>query len=227
MLSIHAIDRFLGSRDYDRLLRDLGQNGLVMPLPLRVQLAESPVGAKGLGLRRLVELTFGPTGLSAQLIASLIRSQSPEGAALDAADRPSCLLTAALAAGLGRVLRDHGGRHGGRDGGGLAEVRLAYDRALVCLAAMQREDALFAGPQDRALHDRLLTSAFIAYLLIDAPGFAAVCRGHELLSVLEDHLEVSGPDAQQLTNMARLGRLVPAEAAEAEIAQDPQLMIAV
>lgn len=221
MLSIHAIDRTLESKDYDRLLRDLGRNGLVMPLPLRVQLAESPVGAKGLGLRRLVELTFGPTALSKQLIAGLIRAQSPTGAALDAAGRPSCLLTAALAAGLGRVLRDHGGRNIEI----YDEVRAAYDRALACLASMQQADGLFAGPQDRDPRDRQLTSAFIAYLLLDSPGFASTCRGHALLSVLEDGLEASSADVQQLVHMARLTRMVPAEQSIAKITPQPQMLL--
>lgn len=206
MLSIHTIDRCLDTNDYDRLLRDLDRNGLVMPLPLRVQLAESPVGAKGLGLRRLIELTYGPTALSRQLIDSLIRAQSPMGAALDAADRPSCLLTAALAAGLGRVLRDHQGRYGEY----LGEVHTAYSRALACLANMQDGDGLFAGPQDRDKQDRLLTSAFIAYLLLDAPDFAGTCRGHALLSVLEEHLDTCSSDTQALIQMARLARSTPA-----------------
>ena len=222
MLSIHTIDRTLESKDYDRLLRDLTRNGLVMPLPLRVQLAESPVGAKGLGLRRLVELTYGPTALSKQLVESLLRAQSAEGAALDAADRPSCLLTAALAAGLGRVLRDHrGGCDGEND-----EIRVAYGRALACLASMQAGDGLFTGPQDRDLRDRLLTSSFVAYLMIDSPDFAGVCRGHQLLSALEDHLEDAGPDTQQLIEMARLARLAPIGAVPDKAPQRPQLQAA-
>ncbi|MGB0768490.1 MAG: hypothetical protein ACPGYV_12365 [Phycisphaeraceae bacterium] len=207
MLSIHAIDRALEAKAFDRLLSDLGRNGLVMPLPLRVQLAESAAGARGLGLRRLIELTYGPTALTRQVIASLIRAQSPTGAVLDAAGRPSCLLTAAFASGLGRALRDHGDRLGVD----LTEVQPAYDRALGCLASMQAPDSLFAGPEDRALRDRLLTSAFIAYLLMDSPGFASVCRGHTLLTSLENQLEQAGPDAEQLIDMARLTRLVPAE----------------
>lgn len=213
MLSISAIDRALERRDYDRLLRDLGRNGLVMPLPLRVQLSESAVGARGLGLRRLVELTYGPTTLTTQIINALLKAQCPDGAIADAAGRPSSLLTACFAAGLGRVLRDHAGRLGDRH----AEIENAYDRALAALAAIQHQDGLFAGPQDRALRDRLLTSAFIAYLLIDAPGFAAVCQGHALLTALEDHLEDCGPATADLVNMARLTRLMPA----------PQTMMAV
>lgn len=223
MLSIHAIDRALEAKEYDRLLSDLGRNGLVMPLPLRVQLAESAAGAKGLGLRRLIELTYGPTAQTRQLIQSLIRAQSPIGAALDAAGRPSCLLTAAFAAGLGRALRDHGDRLGGDR----AEIQAAYDRALVCLASMQCDDGLFASPQDRDLQDRLLTSAFIAYLMLDAPGFASACHGHALLSALEDQMEVAGADTEQLINMARLTRLVPASTSrEAAKPQEPQLLSA-
>lgn len=218
MLSIHTIDRALQSKDYDRLLRDLGRNGLVMPLPLRVQLAESAAGARGLGLRRLIELTYGPTALTRQLIRSLIDAQSPLGAAVDAAGRPSCLLTAALAAGLGRALRDHADRLGEDQ----AEIEAAYNRALAALASMQREDALFAGPQDRTSRDRLLTSAFVAYLLIDAPGFAAACHGHALLSALEDQADHADPAAEQLINMARLTRLLPAPAAGRPESEQPE-----
>jgi len=211
MLSIRTIDRALQSKDYDRLLSDLARNGLVLPLPLRVQLAESPAGARGLGLRRLVELTYGPTALTRDLVRRLIACQSPGGAVMDAAGRVRCLLTASLAAGLGRALRDHDDR--------LGELRQtiqpAYQLALDALAQMQRTDALFAGPQDQDPHDRLLTSAFIAYLLLDTPGFASACRGHELLSKLEDRLDDCRPQTAQLIDMARLSRLAPAETATA------------
>ena len=212
MLSISTIDRALEQRDYDRLLRDLGRNGLVMPLPLRVQLAESAVGACGLGLRRLIELTYGPTALTRQLIDKLIRAQASSGiktgAIPDAAGRPSCLLTACFAAGLGRVLRDHADRLGDQR----VEIESAYGRAVAALSTMQGPDGLFTGPQDRHDRDRLLTSAFIAYLLIDAPAFAERCRGHALLSALEDRHGECGPATAELIDMARLTRLLPAGA---------------
>ena len=123
-----------------------------------------------------------------------------------------------MAAGLGRVLRDH---RAGTDID-LAEIRFAYDRALGALASMQAGDALFGGLQDRDLSDRLLTSAFVAYLLIDSPDFAGLCRGHELLSVLEDHLEHAGHDTEQLISMARLARLAPVEPVSMKVALQPQ-----
>ncbi len=226
MLSISTIDRALEQRDYDRLLRDLGRNGLVMPLPLRVQLAESAVGACGLGLRRLVELTYGPTALTRQLIDKLIRVHASSGiptgsshsAIPDAAGRPSCLLTACFAAGLGRVLRDHADRLGDQR----VEIESAYDGAVSALSAMQGAEGLFAGPQDRHERDRLLTSAFIAYLLIDAPGFAERCRGHALLSALEDHHGECGPATAELIDMARLTRLLPVAATPVTVQQAKQ-----
>jgi|GEM_PF-1429737 len=221
MLSIQTIDRALEAKDFDRLLQDLGRNGLVMPLPLRVQLAESAAGARGLALRRVVELTYGPTALSRSMVASLLRAQSDQGpvqgAVLDAAGRPSCLLTAAFASGLGRTLRDHGDRLGEDS----APIASAYERALAALSAMQRDDGLFAGHQDYGLRDRLLTSAFIAYLLLDVPDFAEVCRGHALLSALEDHLDDCDPHAEQLINMSRLARLVKTSVPARAIAPVP------
>lgn len=215
MLSIRTIDKAVQARDHERLLRDLAQNGMVMPLPLRVQLAESSAGARGLALRRLVELTFGPTQLMHELIRGLLRSQTPSGAVADAAGRPSCLLTAAFAAGLGRAIRDHGSRLGELKD----RIDAAYRAALTALAAMQGHDALFVAAGDRDPQDKLRTSAFIAYLLIDAPDFAQTCRGHELLSALEDRLEHAAPDSEQLISMARLSRLAasPAQPPASEV----------
>lgn len=208
MLSISNIDRTLQSRNYDRLLQDLARNGLVMPLPLRIQLAESAAGARGLGLRRLIELTYGPTAQTFELMRKLMAAQSPSGAVLDGAGRASCLLTAAFAAGLGRALRDHVGRLWPDE----AEIQLAYGRAIQSLASMQGADALFVGCQDRHPQDAVLTSAFIAYLLMDSPGFAEACHGHALLSALEDSLDDCSADAEQLIGMARLARLTPVAA---------------
>lgn len=206
MLSIQTIDRTLETRDYDRLLRDLGRNGLVMPLPLRSQLAQGPVGATALGLRRLIELTYCPTHLTRDLAHRLLAEQGPEGGWRDGEDRVSPLLTAAAAAALGRSLRDHGDMLGDQ----LTAIQRGYANALTALSHLQSADALFAVGTDRTREDRLLTSAFIAYLLVDDPAFAAVCRGHELLSELEEALDRADRTTAELIGMARLARLTPA-----------------
>lgn len=208
MLSIQTIDRTLETGDHDRLLRDLGRNGLVLPLPLRSQLAQTRAGAVALGLRRVIELTYNPTHLTRHLVELLLADQAPCGGWRDADGQASVLLTAAAAAALGRCLRDHDGMLGQQ----AEPIQRAYAQALTALSDLQQPDAGFAGPSDRTREDRLLTTAFIAYLLVDDPAFAAVCRGHELLSLLEDALDRADRPTAELIEMARLARLAPTPA---------------
>ncbi|MEM1355946.1 MAG: hypothetical protein AAGC44_09570 [Planctomycetota bacterium] len=208
MLSIQTIDRTLEAGDHDRLLRDLGRNGLVLPLPLRSQLAQNRAGAVALGLRRIIELTYRPTFLTRQLLGELLSDQAPDGSWLDAEDQPSAVITAAAVAALGRCLRDHQGLHNEQS----LAIQGAYKQGLSALSLLQRSDASFAGSWDRTREDRLLTTSFIAYLLVDDPDFASSCRGHELLSLLENELDRAERTTAELIEMARLARLVPAPA---------------
>lgn len=211
MLSIQTIDRTLETGDHDRLLRDLGRNGLVLPLPLRAQLAQSRVGAVALGLRRVIELTYNPTHLTRLLIDQLLADQDPTGCWRDADGKASALLTATAAAALGRCLRDHDGMLGEQ----APAIQRGYANALTALSTLQQHDAGFVGPTDRTREDRHLTTAFIAYLLVDDPAFAATCRGHELLSMLEDALDHADRPTAELIEMARLARLAPVPASNA------------
>jgi len=80
MLSTNLIERAFVSRDHDRLLRDLAANGMVMPLPLRVKLGAGAVAPVALALRRLAELTYGPTPLRRAMLRRLLEAQRPDGA---------------------------------------------------------------------------------------------------------------------------------------------------
>lgn len=200
MLSIQLIDKTLQQGDHDRLLRELCRNGLVMPLALRVRLGGSATGAAALGLRRLVELTYGPTALSRELTGQLIAAVVPGAGVMDDAGAPCPVLTAAAAAGLGRLIRDHGPLLGDDH----APAQQAHRHAIDALARMQQEDGLFAGPADRSDADRLLVSAFIAYLLLDDHAFAARCRRHTLLTALEEGRDHAQPAAAELIEMARM-----------------------
>ena len=220
MLSIQFIEKVFQAQDYDRLLRELCRNGLVMPLSLRVRFSGSPMGAAALGLRRLVELTYGPTEFSLELSVGLIDAVQPGLGVLDSEGHACPVLTAAVAAGLGRMVRDHGpllemseGRSGGRSGGlfgavaeggirGAAEQ--ACHQAIEALAQMQSGDGLFAGWADRSPADRLLASAFIAYLLLDDPAFSARCSRHALLTALEEARDHASRPAAELIDMARM-----------------------
>lgn len=210
MLSIQLIDKTLQQGDHDRLLRELCRNGLVMPLALRVRLGGSATGAAALGLRRLVELTYGPTALSRELAGQLIAAVVPGAGVTDDAGSPCPVLTAAAAAGLGRLIRDHGPRLGDDH----TTAQQAHQHAIDALARMQHEDGLFAGLADRSNSDRLLVSAFIAYLLLDDHAFAARCRRHALLTALEEQRDHAEPATAELIEMARMtGPAAPAHTA--------------
>ena len=212
MLSIQLIDKTLQTGDHDRLLRELARNGLVMPLPLRVRLGGSPTGATAMGLRRLVELTYGPTALGRELCEHLISAIVPGAGVLDDQGQPCPVLTAAAAAGLGRLLRDHGHLMGEDHTMAQDAHRLAID----ALARMQAGDGLFAGPVDRTAEDRLLVSAFIAYLLLDDHAFAARCQRHPLLTALEEQRDHAQPAAAELIEMARMSGPVPIATANSQ-----------
>jgi len=212
MLSIQLIDKTLQGGDHDRLLRELGRNGLVLPLPLRVRLGGSAAGATAMGLRRLVELTYGPTALGRELSSRLIAAVVPGAGVLDDQGQPCPVLTAAAAAGLGRLLRDHGHLLGEDH----APTQEAHRLAIDALAQMQAADGLFACPVDRSAEDRLLGSAFIAYLLLDDHAFAARCQRHALLTALEEQRDYAQPAAAELIEMARMSGPVVATAPAAQ-----------
>lgn len=167
MLSVNLIERTLETGDFDRLLRDLSDNGTPLPLPLRVRLGAGSTAGIGLALRRLVELTYGPTELSRRLLDRLVSAQRPDGAfAIDHADDPEAdpLTTAVAVAALERVATDHAAARTD-----LLDDALARGQA--ALFAMQGGDGLFTAPSDRSIADRSMTTAFIVFLLGNCPAF--------------------------------------------------------
>lgn len=181
MLSVSLIERALDTRDYDRLLRDLADNGLPLPLTLRLSLGQNPTAPLALALRRLVELTYGPTDLSRRLVDRLLADQRPDGtfpseteidkAAVseEGTSGGDALVTAVALAALGRVAADHPAVAG-------PEVRSALERGYAALAELQDCDGLYSAPADRSLADRALTTAFIVSLLGTDPAFRGAVR---------------------------------------------------
>lgn len=185
MLSVSLIERTLETRDYDRMLRDLADNGMTLPLSLRLRLGTHPAAPIALALRRLVELTYGPTTLSRQLVDRLLRDQRPDGSFAADAGEPSegagdPLVTAAVLAGLSRVAADHPATVG-------EALQDSLDRGYAALAELQDCDGLFSAAADRSLADRALTSAFIVSLLGADPRFRAAVRLSELHQWFEQH----------------------------------------
>ncbi|MEO1235775.1 MAG: hypothetical protein AAFX76_03185 [Planctomycetota bacterium] len=196
MLSVSLIERTLDTRDYDRLLRGLDDNGLAMPLSLRLRLAEHPAGATGLGLRRLVELTYGPSALSRRLVRALLDDQCEDGTfSASVGDGRDPLLTACALAGLAAAADLT------PDDPQLAD---ALSRGVVALASLQDGDGLFTAPSDRSLGDRAATTAFILHLLAHHAAFRAAARLYDAHDWFERHGDRLDRSTRRLWDFARI-----------------------
>ncbi len=100
MISVPQIDRLFHTQRFDQLLDSLASNGLELCPRLRLRLAQHPTAAIALGLRRLVELTWGPNSLVREMTQALIDAQHHDGSY----DRDP-LTTATVAAALARVVQ--------------------------------------------------------------------------------------------------------------------------
>ena len=207
MLSVNLIQRFTQQREFDRLLQSLADNGMVMPLPLRVRLSDGPAAPIALGLRRLVELTYGPTHMSRDLADDLLALQNPDGSFSGAeAGVPDPLATAAALAAFTRVMREHPVEQARLDG--------PRHRALHALARMQADNGAvgFDCPADRTDAQRRLVAAFILFLLTSDSEFRSAVRFADLMSDFDDHADQLDEPTRQLWAMARLDHnTLPAE----------------
>src|SRR5689334_21136730 len=118
MLSVNLIQRHFQAQRLDSLLDALSANGLELPLPLRIRLGQVNASAVAMALRRVIELTYGPTGLSRDLANHLVKAQQPDGSY-----GQDPLATAAAAGALGRLIAEQPGAAGD-------DVRAARERAL-------------------------------------------------------------------------------------------------
>lgn len=176
MLSVTMLQRYFDATQFDRLVKGVASNGSPLPLPLVARLGY-PAAGTALALRRLVELTYGPTSLSRQMTSLLLALQRTGGAFAGGEERCP-LATAAAAAALGTILRDHGGDE---------RVESAYEQAIAALASMQDSNGLFGGAGDRSLQDRASTSAFVFSVLADDDRFRETVRLADLQRWFDTH----------------------------------------
>ena len=199
MLSVHLIDRLFRAGLYDQLLQGLSDNGMDLPLPLRVRLSQSTVSPLALGLRRVVELTYGPTPLCEQMVARLLEAQDESGSF-----QGDPLATALAAGALTRLIQEHECL-AGHDNGSVVDPNLpaARDRALAALAGMQDSDGLFAFRSDRTWQDRALVGAFICWQLGGDDAFRSAVRFADLLDWFEQHRDALEKQTHQVWRLAR------------------------
>lgn len=195
MISVNLIQRHFQAGHLDQLLDGLSLGGLNLPLPLRVRLSQNPACALALGLRRLVELSYGPTDPGREMMARLLGCQDADGSF-----GSDPLVTACAAAALGRVEAEHG-RWADEP------VAPARERALAALAAMQGDDGLFSYSDDRTGQQRALVNAFILFLLAYDGPFRSAVRLAEIMDWFEQHQDQLEPGTESYWLMARLDAL--------------------
>ncbi|QDU71320.1 hypothetical protein [Mucisphaera calidilacus] len=188
MLSLPQIQRHLLDRDYDQLLIDLVRNGTLLPMPLRLRLSQSPGGCLGLALRRVVELTHGPTHLGNTIFDGLLAECVTDH---DPIVLAACLSGIERARALGAVGPDQADA-----------LEQCANRLWFALAQRQQHTGLLGAEPDRTETDLALTSAFVVYLLAPVSSRAHHLDLSGLLTALEDRRPLDDRAAEELVQVA-------------------------
>ncbi len=198
MLSVHQIERQFRARHFESLLRGVAPIGIDWPLPLQIRLGSQPVAAMALALKRVIELTYGPTALSRELTQAIIDQQNADGSFGDSGIRGPLgdpLATAAVIAALSALAHEHASAPH-------PEAAVALERALAALANFQADDGLFHCPADRTDDDRALGSIFILTLLAGDDDFRQAVRLADLMNWCDEHAGNLDREAAKLWRMA-------------------------
>ncbi|MEQ9461744.1 MAG: hypothetical protein RIG82_12410 [Phycisphaeraceae bacterium] len=190
MLSLPQIQRHVLSSDTDQLLGDLARNGTLLPLPIRLQLSHSIEAGLGLALRRVAELTHGPTQLSRTIMERLLMSQQTlEGQEI--------VVLVAQMAGLARALS-----LGVVDADLETPVLQRLRELSFTLASLQASDGLLGTTTDCREADRVRSSAFAVYLLAPVRDEVSLVGIAALLTALEERRPLDDPGSEELVEVA-------------------------
>jgi hypothetical protein len=177
MLSLHLIERHYRQQRLEQLFDELLGEARAAGLPLKLRLLQSPATLVSLALRRLAELTFGPSDLSREMLDLLLAAQESDGS-FDHDPLATAAAAAAFAA-MDQQWHAH-----------LSQTAAAArERAVAALADMQADDSLFHHSADRATAQRQLVAAAILWLLAGDPLAAAVIRHSDLCTYFEERLD--------------------------------------
>lgn len=205
MLTLHVIDRHFWAHRYDALLEAIVLNGLEIPLPVRARLSQTPASAVALALRRVLDLTYGPTTLSREMVRFLLDQQAEDGSF-----NADPLATATVVAALVRWTQETGSTSAAIDGTtGSGVVGAAQQRAMDWLATHQDEDGLFRHADDRTQDDRAATAAYVLSILADDEAFRSAVRWADLLNWFEARFDELDESTHRLLSLARTGHLPP------------------
>lgn len=190
MISVNLIQRLFETRRHEQLLDAIAANGMELPLPLRARLAQTDIAPVALGLKRVTELTYGPTALTSTMTRYLLdRTQNSADYSRDP------LATAAVAA----ALADPGNGMQSADD----DAEQARYAAIAALAGMQADDGLFTSPDDRSEQDRALVAAFVLLLLAGDETFRLAVRTADLFNYFDEREDRLDRATERLWRMAR------------------------
>lgn len=161
MMSENRLAGLLHDANPDRVIDAVVRGGLPLSLTLRVRLAASPSACRALLLRRLTDISFGPTRLSRSLTKRLLEDQASDGGW-----EGDPLATACVVAALARVTDEHRAD---------AAPRRAMQRGVVWLAATAGRGSSFSRSAVAAS-----VGTLVLYLLDRVPEAWAVLRRSDL-----------------------------------------------
>ncbi|MCC7406625.1 MAG: hypothetical protein IT442_01040 [Phycisphaeraceae bacterium] len=158
MMSEHLILSQFEARSWRKLLQGLQHNGVDVPAHLVSRLTEPSAGAIALGLRRLLELSFGLSRGALDMLRTLLDQQRPDGSwAGDPAP------TAAAMAAIGACLV--GSLKPSLPPDLAVRASLAQRRGLSALAVMQDDEGTWRHPGESSDRQTAGSACWIRELL--------------------------------------------------------------
>lgn len=157
-MSEHLILSQFEARSWRKLLLGLENNGVDVPRHLTDRLAEPSAGVIALGLRRLLELSFGLSRGGLNMLTALLDQQRPDGSwASDPV--PTAAAVAAIGACLNPALIP------GVPNDMAVRASLAQRRGLSALAAMESGEGTWSHPRDGSSYETACSTRWIRSLL--------------------------------------------------------------
>ena len=179
MISQNQIVRLLDGKEYRHLVERILSNGRCRSSAARSALTSQTAAepaALGLGLQRLLELTYRPSPAADRICDRLIHMQQPDGLFTDSETRHESLLAASAVALRALVMWIDLQRHAGR--GVAVGASDAVSRGITALAER------FSGGIDA--HTDAVGWAIVLWQLGDVPAFRRAIPIDQLLEQLDE-----------------------------------------
>ncbi len=153
MITIRQIERLWGTKNYERLFRDLISFRPEGTLRAQIQLAQ-PMATAAMGVVRLYELSQESTPVYGTLLRAVLAGQQPDGGWGDPMTSSLCLRALMFGKGTGP----------------------AVTRGLAYLASLQKPEGIWPNVPIRRMPADPYVSAFVLYQLAEHAEFRSAVR---------------------------------------------------